>query len=259
MGLSAQASYRGYMSSPELYLSFNEIMFYFTRAASSGGVPFGLSEDFGCAATWIAASGLDPARMTASALKELECGHSCLKASLSEGNKEILLTAENGKKLSAIQAGAAVCDLISAHTKNPKNMKSIIAKKVDCPFLVCAALGAANYDGCELSWPNSDDTLCRVLICEGGSWKSSWKGRKIPEVIDAVDVTIICVNDREDYYEKCDYKTLYSGNNKKKLLETGVPVYDSWSEIYSFFKLCLVTSTEESRKTGAGAGLLDTD
>ena len=49
------------MSSPELYLSFNEIMFYFTRAASSGGVPFGLAEDFGLAATWIASSGLDPA------------------------------------------------------------------------------------------------------------------------------------------------------------------------------------------------------
>ena len=85
------------MKSPELYLSFNEIMFYFTRAAAGAGVPFGLAEDFGRAATWIAASGLDPAEMTASALKELECGHSCLKATLAEGNKEILLTAESGK------------------------------------------------------------------------------------------------------------------------------------------------------------------
>ena len=46
---------------------------------------------------------------------------------------------------------------------------------------------------------------------------------------------------------------------KKKLLETGVPVYDSWSVIYSFFKRCLVPSTAESRKKGAGAGLVDTD
>ena len=247
------------MKSPELYLSFNEIMFYFTRAAAGAGVPFGLAEDFGRAATWIASSGLDPAGMTASALKELECGQSSLKATLTEGNKEILLTTESGKKLSAIQAGAAVCDLISVQLENPKNMQSIIAEKVDCPFLVCAALGAANYDGCELSWPATDDTPCSVLICEDGSWKSSWKGRKIPEVIDAVNLKIIFVNNREDYYEKWDGKTLYSGNNKKKLLETGVPVYDSWSEIYSFFKRCLVPSTEESHKTGAGAGLVDTD
>jgi len=248
------------MSSPELYLSFNEIMFYFTRAAAGGGVPFGLAEDFGRAAIWIASSGLDPAGMTAIALKELECGQSCLKATLTEGNKEILVTAGSGKKLSAIQAGAAVCDLISVQLENPKNMQSIIAEKVDCPFLVCAALGVANCARWEISWPVSDDdTQCSVLICEDGSWKSSWKGRKIPEVNDAVDLKIIFVDNCEDYYEKWDGKTFYSGNNKKKLLETGVPVYDSWSEIYSFFKRCLVPSTEESRKSGAGAGLVDTD
>ena len=247
------------MSSAELYLSFNEIMFYFTRAAAGGGVPFGLAEDFGRAATWIASSGLDPAAMTAIALKDLECGRSCLKASLTEGKKGIFLTAENGKRLSAILAGAAVCDLISERPENPKNMQSIIAEKVDCPFLVCAALGAANYDKWEISWPASDDTPCSVLICEDGSWKSSWKGRKIPEVIDGVDVKVIFMNNREDYNEKWDGKTFYSANNKKKLLETGVPVYDSWSEIYSFFKRCLVPSAEESRKSGAGAGLVDTD
>ena len=247
------------MSSAELYLSFNEIMFYFTRAAAGGGVPFGLAEDFGRSAIWIASSGLDPAAMTAIALKDLECGRSCLKANLTEGKKEIFLTAEKGKKLSAIQAGAAVCDLISVQLENPKNMQSIIAEKVDVPFLVCAALGAANYDRWEISWPASDDTPCSVLICEDGTWKSSWKGRKIPEVIDGVDVKVIFMNNREDYYEKWDGKTFYSGNNKKILLETGVPVYDSWSEIYSLFKRCLVPSTEDSRKSGAGAGLVDTD
>ena len=234
-------------------------MFYFTRAAAGGGVPFGLAEDFGRAATWIASNGLDPAAMTVIALKELECGRSCLKANLTEGKKGLFLTGEKGKRLSAIQAGAAVCDLISARSENPKNMQSIIAEKVDCPFLVCAALGAANYDRWEISWPALDDTPCSVLICEEGNWKSSWKGRNIPEVIDAVDVKVVFVNNHVNYYEKWDGKTFYSVNYKKILLETGVPVYDSWSEIYSFFKRCLVPSTEESRKSGAGAGLVDTD
>jgi Protein of unknown function (DUF3726). len=100
------------MRSPELCLSFNEIFFFFTRAATGGGVPFGLAEDFGHAAIWIAASGLDPALMTSNALKELDCGHSSLKTTITEGKEEILLTADSGKKLSAIQAGIAVCDLI---------------------------------------------------------------------------------------------------------------------------------------------------
>ena len=118
------------MSSPELYLSFNEIMFYFTRAAAGGGVPFGLAEDFGRAAIWIAASGFDPSGMTANALKELECGHSCLKATLAEGKKEILLTAESGEKFSAILAGAAVCDLISIQLKIKKICKVLLLKKL---------------------------------------------------------------------------------------------------------------------------------
>ena len=247
------------MSSPELYLSFNEIMFYFTRAAAGAGVPFGLAEDFGRFAIWIAGSGLDPAGITASALQELECRNSCLKVTLTEVNKEIVLTAEGGKKLSSILAGAAVCDLISAQTKNPKSMLSIVAENVDCPFLVCAAVGAANYDAWEISWPASEKISCSVLICEDGSWKSSWKGREIPEQVAAADVKVLTVNNRKEYYEKWDGKTVYSGSNKKQLLETGVPVYESWSLIYSFFTRCLVPSTEESRKTGAGAGLVDTD
>ena len=247
------------MRPPELYLSFNEIMFYFTRAALGCGVPFGLAEDFGCAAIWIAASGLDPVGIAASALKELECGQSCIKANLNEGNKKIILSSEGRKNLSAIQAGVAACDLISAQSEKQKKIKCIIAENVDSPFLICAALGAANCNGWEISWSSKDDIHYSVLICDEGSWKSSWDGSKIPELNDAVDVKIIFFNKRKDYFKKWEGKTYYSKINRQKLLETGVPVSDSWSVIYSFFKRCLVPSTEENRKTGAGAGLLDLD
>ena len=79
------------------------------------------------------------------------------------------------------------------------------------------------------------------------------------EFVDGVDVKVIFVNNNEGYYGKWEGSKFYSGKNKKKLLETGVPVYNSWSVIYSFFKRCLVPSTAKSRKTGAGAGLVDTD
>ena len=247
------------MSSPELYLSFNEILFYFTRAATGGGVPFGPAEDFGHAAIWIAASGLDPALVTSNALKELDCGNSSLKTKITEGKEEIVLTAESGKKLSAIQAGIAVCDLISTHPEIPKNRQSIIAEKVDYPLIVCAALGAADFVGCEISWPDTDASLSSILICEEGSWRSSWNVTIVPEFVDGVDVKVIFVNKHEGYHGKWEGSKFYSGKIKKKLLETGVPVYDSWSVIYSFFKRCLVPSTAESRSIGAGAGLVDSD
>ena len=81
----------------------------------------------------------------------------------------------------------------------------------------------------------------------------------VPEFVDGVDVKVIFVNKYEGYSGKWECSKFYSGKNKKKLLETGVPVYNSWSVIYSFFERCLVPSTAESHKTGAGAGLVDID
>ena len=51
------------MKSPEIVLSLNEIMFYFTRAGVGAGLSFGLAEDFGRSSIWLAVSGLDPARI----------------------------------------------------------------------------------------------------------------------------------------------------------------------------------------------------
>ena len=64
MGFSVLSRNRGSMKSPEIVLSLNEIMFYFTRAGVGAGLSFGLAEDFGRSSIWLAVSGLDPARIT---------------------------------------------------------------------------------------------------------------------------------------------------------------------------------------------------
>ena len=46
---------------------------------------------------------------------------------------------------------------------------------------------------------------------------------------------------------------------KNKILQTGVTVHEHWDAIYAYFSRCLVKSTAESRASGAGAGLVDTD
>ena len=91
-------------------------------------------------------------------------------------------------------------------TENPKNMQSSIAKKVDVPFLVCAALGAANCIGWEINWMSKDEKNYSVLICADGSWKSSWNYENIPEVNDPVDVKIFHMNSCKDYFEKWEEK-----------------------------------------------------
>ena len=247
------------MSSPELILSFNEILFYFTRAAVGVGVPVGLAEDFGRSSVWIGSCGLDPARITSNALQALDCGRSGLNATLTEGKKETVLTPTGGKRLSALQAGSAVCDWISEKTEDARKSKQFIAKNVDYPFLAAAEVGLSNFEGWEICWQASEDLHCSVLICEGGSWEASWRGREIPEQTAAADVKFVHMESPIFNSEKLHEKITYSGKNRKHVLETGVPVYESWSIIHTFFSRCLVPSTEESRKSGAGAGLVDTD
>jgi len=100
------------MKSPEIILSLNEIMFYFTRAGVGAGLSFGLAEDFGRSSVWIAANGLDPARITSKTLKSLDEAQSSLCASQTEIDAETVLTPSGGKQLSALFAGPSVCDWI---------------------------------------------------------------------------------------------------------------------------------------------------
>ena len=58
------------------------------------------------------------------------------------------------------------------------------------------------------------------------------------------------------------YKTVKTFNlaeEKLNILHNGVKVREDWQGIYDYFSRCLVKSSAESRASGAGAGLVDTD
>ena len=247
------------MNSPQIVLSFNEIMFFFTRAAVGAGLPYGLAEDFGRSSIWIAAGGLDPAAITANALKSLDQAQSTLSASQTENGAETVLRSSGEKQLSTLFAGPSACDWISAKAADSNKNQYFSAKHVDHPFLLAAAVGALNYGSWEISWQDSGGTLCAVLTAQHGNWKTSWDSTHISLMSSSADVTIKSVESSLFKAEKWKGKTSYSEKNRKLVLETGVQVYEAWPIIHSFFSHCLVPSTEESRKSGAGAGLVDTD
>ena len=223
------------------------------------GLPYGLAEDFGRSSIWIAASGLDPAAITLNALKSLDEAQSSLCASQTENSRETILKCSEEKKLSALFAGPSVCDFISVNDVNSYKYQQFFAKNIDHPFLLAAAVGALNSGSWEISWQDSGGTLCSVLIGKHGNWKSSWDSVDIHLMSSSADVTIKSVDSSLLNSEKWKGKTSYSEKNRERVLETGVQVYEAWPVIQSFFYRCLVPSTNESRKSGAGAGLVDTD
>ena len=146
------------MKSPEIVLSLNEIMFYFTRAGVGAGLSFGLAEDFGRSSIWIAASGLDPARITSKTLKSLDEAQSSLCASQTEIGAETLLKPSGGKQLSALFAGPSVCDWILEKKDFSDKTQHFVVEKVDHPFLIVAAVGALKSGSWEICWQDSGGT-----------------------------------------------------------------------------------------------------
>ena len=169
------------MSVSLLKLSLNEVRFYFTRAAVGVGVPFGLAEDFGRSVSWLACSGLDPARICAPVLQSLESGQSSLYPKLNQWNGEALLKPPPDKLLSAIQAGSFASDwIVPMEQKSGKN-SYLSAENVDYPFLVAAALGASGCSGWEISWETSSEDRFLINYEENRSWDAFWSDRVVPE------------------------------------------------------------------------------
>ena len=247
------------MKSPEIVLSLNEIMFYFTRAGVGAGLSFGLAEDFGRSSIWLAVSGLDPARITSKTLKSLDEAQSSLRASQTEIGAETVLTPSGGKQLSALFAGPSVCDMILEKKAVSDKTQHFVVEKVDHPFLIAAAVGALKSGNWEICWQDSAGILCKILIGQHGNWKTSWEGNEIPQQYSPADVSVKSAESSWFSSEKWIDKTTYSEKNRESVLESGVPLYESWLTIHKLFSRCLVPSTEESHKSGAGAGLVDTD
>jgi len=166
------------MKSPEIVLSLNEIMFYFTRAAVGAGLSFGMAEDFGRSSIWIGASGLDPARITSKTLKSLDEAQSSLCASQTEIGAETVLTPSGGKQLSALFAGPSVCDWILEKKAVSDKTQHFVVEQVDHPFLIAAAVGALKSGNWEICWQDSGGTLCNVLTGQHGNWKTSLEGNE---------------------------------------------------------------------------------
>ena len=223
------------MNTPQIVLSFNEIKFFFTRAAVGVGLPLGLAEDFARSSIWIAAGGLDPAAITANSLKSLDEAQSTLSAIQTENGTETVIRSSGEKQLSSLFAGPSVCDWISTKAKDSKKNQYFSAKNVDHPFLLAAAVGALNYGSWEICWQDSRGTLCAVLTAQHGNWKTSWDSAHIYLMSGAADVTIKSVESSLFKAEKWKGKTNYSEKNRKFVLETGVQVYEAWPMIHTFF------------------------
>ena len=243
------------MSKSDLTISLNEVLFYFTRAAFGVEVPIGLSEDFARANMWVSENGFDPSRCSLKALDNLDSQASSLSIKFEKTKEGGHLFCPEGKFLSSLEAAASSVDWVEVNG----GVSELKISNVDSPFLIVSALGANQCNGLKVSWIDQEKNQFQVNLIDNEEWEVLSSTPNLIELSSNADMLISSLKASDQTYKGKTIKKFKLDEEKLKILHNGVKVEENWEAIYSYFSRCLVKSSAESRASGAGAGLVDTD
>jgi hypothetical protein len=231
-------------------VSLSEVSFFVTRAAVGAGVPFGVAEDFAKAVIWASRCEVDPAVMALACLNRLDGSpeSGCMTV-FEEGSSKIF---EGKDGLSTIFGGIALSDFWRLGDDDGSSM---MARDLDYPLMAAAALAVVGPAPAVVEWPNA-----RVTFSKDGSIdmiardSDAFFGKGPADISVGVEP----VNEKVPTGFALTVGDLEVA--EKKAIDGGLTVdADAWEGVVALFRRCLVPSSEQSRKSGAGAGLVDTD
>ncbi|MBT3457085.1 MAG: hypothetical protein HOF63_05160 [Thiotrichales bacterium] len=244
------------MSKSGLTISLNEVLFYFTRAGFGVKAPIGVSEDFARSNIWIAQNGFDPSECSLLALDNLDSQKSSLSIQFEKSSDGSRLFCPEDRILSAIEASVSCVDWLEFNGLNG----GLKVTNVDCPLLVVSALGANQCIGIKVSWSDKSNNQYQVNLNDNTKWEIIASSDVPIEQSSYADIQISALDGtNKATIKNGKLKTFNIADERLKTLNNGVNVGDKWPEIYEYFSRCLVKSSAESRASGAGAGLVDTD
>ena len=230
-------------------ISLNEILFIFTRAGFGVNAPVGVSEDFARSNIWLAENGFDPSLCSIVALDCLDEGKSVLDIEYSHCH----FSQPGVTYLSALQASVSALDWIKSNQGT-----ELTINNVDSPLLVVAALGANQVEGWQIRWSDEAGESFQVRFFGAGLWQMVSSNNSAIELSKGATMVASLLGEAKASV-KGGVRNFDTAVEKNKILQAGVTVNEHWERVYAYFTRCLVKSTAESRASGAGAGLVDTD
>ncbi|MBT3624648.1 MAG: DUF3726 domain-containing protein [Gammaproteobacteria bacterium] len=217
--------------------SRNELKFAVRWAALGRNVPVGLADDLAKAAMGLAAAGIDPLKNIVSALEQLDKHHCWGNMSDSVG-------------LSVIEAGPVLADsLVTGEMVLPPNAF------LDNPVLLAGYLCHAPISPpMKLGW-QSRGSGCVLVVGKSGLTSILGDRLETLHVETAVDLL---------YRSAVEPPELISAQsiaqNRITTREQGVELSEAdWHSLWRLTQQALSKSSKESRLSGAGASLVDTD
>ncbi len=243
------------MTKEQLTISLNEVIFFFTRAGFGLKVPVGVAEDFARNNVWIAENGFDPSLCSLGALDNIECQASDLEILFKKTEHGGRFYCPSDLYLSSLIASVSVVDRINLGIED----NQLVMKNVDFPILVIAAMGANKCNGLQVLWLDESNHEYLVRFVAEGVWEVVSSNSQPIELSKGANMIIQPVSSVITHPSNANVKRYTTANEKEKILLNGVRVGENWQGIYDYFSRCLVKSTVESRASGAGAGMVDTD
>ena len=216
--------------------SRNELKFAVRWAALGRNVPVGLADDLAKAAMELAAAGIDPLKNIVSALEQLDKHHCWGNMSDSVG-------------LSVIEAGPVLADsLVTGEMVLPPNAV------LDNPVLLAGYLCHAPISPMKLGW-QSRGSGCVLVVGKSGLTSILGDRLETLHVETAVDLL---------YRSAVEPPELISAQsiaqNRITTREQGLELSEAdWHSLWRLTQQALSKSSKESRLSGAGASLVDTD
>ncbi|MEM7206298.1 MAG: DUF3726 domain-containing protein [Pseudomonadota bacterium] len=233
-------------------VSLNEIQATAQKAVSGAGHPYGIAEEMGFAARWLCQHGLRGAEKLLHALER----HTAANCRIDQDGGSIRVQGGDDQTLSALDTGVSMIELLIAHKSSKK---SVVAASIAHPLLAIpfAARAAAQNDSICLSWTTIDHSEVAAEFNDAGVTVRAFDPFTL---IQARGDNVTC---QWGAYQQ-DVPVLYSNDylnaQSRTSIADGCSVDEQvWKKLVALAHRTYVPISDQSRLTGAGAGLNDND
>jgi len=216
-----------------VHISLSELEATLTKAAKGVGLPYGLGQDAARAAGHAKLQGLDCLAAFLDALDALESGRS--KAAAVGDLNDGILQPPAGAILSSLWASPSACDLLQAGTAQGQGSAQIHLTKVDVPLVVLAQ-------------------ALSLKATTGANVRIAWNGEDVPAA--ARDLPRGPLDIRLTLQQSGQVTVLHKSSAPPRGLRVDERL---WRRLERYADRNLVENSEESRLSGAGAGVVDRD
>ena len=235
-----------------MIVSLNEVAITAQKATAGCGHPFGIAEEMGFATRWLCARGLRGAEKLIHSLEQFKA----VELNLSETADNVAIGGAEGIAIPSLVLAPSVADLLVAHRADKKiiTVGTLAHPLMLLPFLARIATDSKRVN---VSWSSIDGDSVMVEFNRDGAQIYADNSFSL---IQARADNVVCRWGALETTSPVLYTRAALAEQRNAVIASGCTLSDSaWQKLQVFAHNTYVPISEQSRLSGAGAGLTDND